>query len=69
MILVFPPLEGAHESIGLALHGLDPPADYQLTFHLSGREVKATGAQLMNQLVVTIPKDNKAERITYRVAD
>lgn len=30
--------------------------------------VKATGAQLMSQFAVTVPKEKTAQRITYRLA-
>ena len=66
LVLVIPPKKSDERTVKLKLHGLQPQATYELHYQVAARKVRATGEDLMKQLVVTMPEGNGGERIVYR---
>ena len=52
--------------IGLALHGLDPAATYELYWQVANRKTAAQGSELMKHLDAPVPPGDGGERIVYR---
>ena len=52
--------------IGLALHGLDPQATYELHWQVANRKTAARGSELMKRLDAAVPPGDGGERIVYR---
>ena len=68
MILVFRRAESPYQTVELALHGLDPQVTYELSYDSTGTSARQTGAELMEQLRLTLPKRHQSELIVYRKA-
>ena len=67
-ILVLRRPESPYRTVDLALHGLDPAANYELSFDSDGRQIRATGAELMKKFEVTLPEKHSSDLIAYRRA-
>jgi alpha-galactosidase len=66
MVLAFRRPESPYPSLELSLHGLDPAAFYELSFHSSGEERRVSGADLMQKLLLTLPGKRQSELMRYR---
>jgi alpha-galactosidase len=65
LILAFRRGDSPYHSIDVSLRGLDPAADYELTFG-GGKKRIVNGKELMGQFVLEIPEKRKSELITYK---
>ena len=69
LLLVFRRANSPYRTVDVALRGLDPAATYQYeAFNPAGERVtvKATGAELMRGLTLTLPDKQQSDLIVYR---
>lgn len=66
MILAFRHSESPYNSVELALHGLEPEAEYELSYDTTGRQARLSGKDLMSQWIVTLPTKRSSDLIRYR---
>jgi alpha-galactosidase len=68
LVLTFRRRESPYNSVQVSLHGLEPGATYELSYDSGGQKVRASGKDLMVELVLTLPKKRSSELICYRRA-
>jgi alpha-galactosidase len=66
MVLVFRRSESPFRTLEVSFHGLEPDAIYEISFDSNGSKQKATGAQLMKVLALTIEKRPGSDLVCYR---
>ena len=66
MILLFRRAESPFPIGELRLQGLDPQAEYELSFEVAGKKVRNRGAELMKMLRITMSQRPSSELIRYR---
>jgi alpha-galactosidase len=66
MILAYRHAESPYRSVDVKLHGLDAGATYELRWESTGHTRRATGAELMQGLVLEIGRMHGSESIVYR---
>jgi alpha-galactosidase len=66
MLIVCRRPESPDSTMTLKLRGLDPKANYELSYDSSGKKTQMTGAALMKGLEVTIPQKRGSDLIQYR---
>ncbi len=66
MVLAFRHSASPYPTAEVALRRLDPAATYELSFESSGAKRRATGAELMRGLTLSIPARRGSELMVYR---
>ena len=66
LVLVFRRSASPYNSVQVSLHGLEPEATYELSSDSTGKQVRASGQDLMTEWVLTLPKPRSSDLIHYR---